>query len=47
MPTVTAPHRPGRSAWTAAAQPFALAAITGAADALTTVLLHLMHLASL
>ncbi|GHD32915.1 hypothetical protein [Streptomyces galbus] len=47
LPTVTAPHRPGRSAWTAAAQPFALAAITGAADALTTVLLHLVHLAPL
>ncbi|MFI1000356.1 hypothetical protein ACIP10_18550 [Streptomyces galbus] len=47
FPAVTAPHRPGRSAWNAAAQQFAVAAITGAADALTTALLHLVHLASL
>ncbi|KUN35694.1 hypothetical protein AQJ30_23655 [Streptomyces longwoodensis] len=46
FPTVTATHRPGRSAWNATARQFALAAITGAADALTTLLLHLLHLAS-
>ncbi|MGW5768848.1 hypothetical protein ACWEVY_06840 [Streptomyces longwoodensis] len=50
FPTVTAPvtttHRPGRSAWNATARQFALAAITGTADALTTLLLHLLHLTS-
>ncbi|MFJ4487060.1 hypothetical protein ACIP3D_32470 [Streptomyces longwoodensis] len=46
FPTVTAAHRPGRSVWNATARQCALAAITGAADALTTVLLHLLHLTS-
>jgi hypothetical protein len=43
---VTATHRPRRSAWNASAQQAALAAITGTADALTTVLLQVLHLTS-